>query len=323
MKRLRITCRRISVIAVLLTASLAVTAGTSQSVGWRSPIAPPYGAVVGEFDAPVRPWSSGHRGIDLAAPPGTEVRAAAAGVVSFAGTIAGRGVVVVRHGALRSTYEPVEPVVPPGTRVQAGDTIATLATAGSHCAPLTCLHWGVRDGPHYHNPQSYLASTTSTLASVRLLPLANRALTGDQPSRSAPPRTRGGLSWPVANPFVTSPYGMRTHPITGEHKLHDGTDLRAPCGTAIRAAAAGRVTHAGWNGPYGLQVAIDHQSAGEGVSATSYGHLSRLAVMEGRSVRAGQVIGWSGTTGRSTGCHLHFMAYVGGSVTDPMRYLPR
>jgi murein DD-endopeptidase MepM/ murein hydrolase activator NlpD len=280
---------------------------------------------VREFDAPPSPWAAGHRGIDLAASAGTNVRAAATGEVTFAGSIAGRGVMVIQHGRLRSTYEPVDPIVPPGTRVRAGQPIATVAATGGHCAPAAvCLHWGVRDDDHYVDPLRLLSPRPSAFdTNVVLLPIGKRALTGDPPSRERA-ESRGSaasLVYPVGAPFITSPYGMRTHPVTGEHKLHDGTDFRAPCGSPIRAAADGMVTRAGPRGAYGLQVAIDHGSDGS-VTGTSYSHLSRLALTAGRSVRAGQVIGWSGTTGRSTGCHLHFMVYVGGAVTNPMRYLP-
>lgn len=325
MTRLLLTYRRIHLVTLALAASLAVAAATASPPAWRSPIAPPHGAVVKSFDAPPQTWAAGHRGVDLAGPPGADVRAAATGTVTFAGTIAGRGVMVVEHNGLRSTYEPVDPLVPPGTRVQTGEPIATLSDVGSHCAPATCLHWGVRDGSAYRDPLQLLegprSEATDNAADVVLLPIDERALSGDAPSRSRTSAGSADLIWPVDAPHVTSAYGMRTHPVTGEHKLHDGTDFRAPCGTAIRAVADGEVTRAGRYGAYGIQVALDHRRSAGDVSATSYSHLSRLAVATGRSVRAGQVIGWSGTTGRSTGCHLHFMVRVGGATTDPMAYL--
>nr|WP_246211353.1 M23 family metallopeptidase [Phytoactinopolyspora alkaliphila] len=109
---------------------------------------------------------------------------------------------------------------------------------------------------------------------------------------------------------------MRTHPITGVRKLHDGTDFRAYCGTPIRASASGRVEWATYRGAYGNQVAIDH-----GGKVTTYSHLSRFAVGAGSRVSQGQVIGYSGTTGLSTACHLHYMLYVNGSLQNPMNYL--
>lgn len=129
------------------------------------------------------------------------------------------------------------------------------------------------------------------------------------------------LGYPVANPYVTSPYGMRTHPITKVYKLHDGTDFRAYCGTPIRASAAGRVRWAHYRGGYGNQVMVDHGTIGGTHLMTSYSHLSRFAVSAGTSVSKGQIIGYSGTTGYSTACHLHFMVYANGSRTNPMNHL--
>ncbi|TDC48895.1 M23 family metallopeptidase, partial [Jiangella ureilytica] len=126
------------------------------------------------------------------------------------------------------------------------------------------------------------------------------------------------LAFPTANPYVTSPYGMRVHPVTGVYKLHDGTDFRAYCGTPIRAAAAGTVEWAYYRGAYGNQVAVAHRRM-----VTTYSHLSRFAVRDGESVSQGEIIGYSGTTGSSTACHLHFMLYVGGDRVNPMNYLGR
>ncbi|PZF81116.1 M23 family metallopeptidase [Jiangella anatolica] len=126
------------------------------------------------------------------------------------------------------------------------------------------------------------------------------------------------LAFPTANPYVTSPYGMRVHPVTGVYKLHDGTDFRAYCGTPIRAAAAGTVEWAYYRGAYGNQVAVASRSM-----VTTYSHLSRFAVGDGERVSQGEVIGYSGTTGSSTACHLHFMLYVNGERVNPMNYLGR
>ncbi|MFC6869819.1 M23 family metallopeptidase [Haloechinothrix salitolerans] len=119
------------------------------------------------FSAPLSPFGPGHRGIDLAAPPGTPVYAAASGVVIHAGTLAGRGVVSIDHSLLRTTYEPVEPTVTAGEQVYAGQRIGTLRRGHRGCVPA-CLHWGVRRGsapPEYLNPLPLLAHTT-----VRLKP---------------------------------------------------------------------------------------------------------------------------------------------------------
>jgi murein DD-endopeptidase MepM/ murein hydrolase activator NlpD len=140
-------------------------------------------------------------------------------------------------------------------------------------------------------------------------------------SSSSGSAASSGLRYPVANPYVTSPYGMRVHPVTGIYKLHDGTDFRAYCGTPIRAAASGRVLWARYRGGYGNQVAIDHGVIDGDPLMTSYSHLSRFSAYWGERVSAGEVIGYSGSTGYSTACHLHFMVYDDGVRTNPMRYL--
>jgi murein DD-endopeptidase MepM/ murein hydrolase activator NlpD len=103
--------------------------------------------------------------VDLLGRPGQQVHTAHAGTVSFAGTLAGRGVVVVDHGATRTTYEPVAAVVGVGSEVGTGAVIGTLETGTSHCFPRTCLHWGLLRGDEYLDPLSLLGE-----APVRLLP---------------------------------------------------------------------------------------------------------------------------------------------------------
>lgn len=117
------------------------------------------------FSAPHAPYGPGHRGIDLAAPPGTPVRAAGAGVVVFAGKLAGRGVVSIDHDLLRTTYEPVRPTVTAGEQIYAGQRIGILNKGHPGCVPA-CLHWGVRRvtaPPEYLNPLPLLATATIRL----------------------------------------------------------------------------------------------------------------------------------------------------------------
>jgi len=129
------------------------------------PLDPPP-TVVRRFDPPDSPWGAGHRGVDLLGRPGQQVHAALAGTVSFAGSLAGRGVVVVSHGATRTTYEPVAPTVHVGDVLPTGGVLGTLETGLSHCLPRTCLHWGLLEGETYLDPLSLLG-----YAPVRLLPL--------------------------------------------------------------------------------------------------------------------------------------------------------
>ncbi|MFT4189356.1 MAG: peptidoglycan DD-metalloendopeptidase family protein [Aeromicrobium sp.] len=128
------------------------------------------------------------------------------------------------------------------------------------------------------------------------------------------------LSYPVSG-SITSPYGMRWHPVTGVYKLHDGTDFGVGCGTPIKAAASGTVIDQYYNGGYGNRVIVNH-GVMRGVNVvTTYNHLSRFAVSKGASVSRGQVIGYVGSTGYSTGCHLHFMVLTNGSTTNPVNWL--
>lgn len=125
----------------------------------------PQPSVVAGFDPPGSVWGAGHRGVDLLGTSGQPVLAALAGRVSFAGTIAGRGVVVIAHGARRTTYEPVLARVRTGDQVPTGGVIGALQTGRSHCAPRACLHWGLLEGRDYLDPLSLLGRTP-----IRLLP---------------------------------------------------------------------------------------------------------------------------------------------------------
>lgn len=166
----RLPGRRLVVIALALTlvvpAAAAGAPGDPDPVGvW--PLLPPPPVVRG-FDPPDVEWGAGHRGVDLLGTPGQRVRAALPGTISFAGTIAGRGVVVVDHGPTRTTYEPVTTRRRVGTRVAAGAAIGRLtASALSHCAPSACLHWGwIADPDVYLDPLRLVEA-----GPVRLLPL--------------------------------------------------------------------------------------------------------------------------------------------------------
>lgn len=126
---------------------------------------------------------------------------------------------------------------------------------------------------------------------------------------------KGGLLWPTAG-HRTSGYGFRTHPIYGGRRMHTGIDISGGPGQPIVAAAKGQVVSAGWRGGYGLTVVIDH---GGGLH-TLYAHQSRLSVSGGDVVGQGQKIGEVGTTGNSTGPHLHYEVRVNGEPRDPMQW---
>lgn len=124
----------------------------------------------------------------------------------------------------------------------------------------------------------------------------------------------GGLIWPVAG-RITSRFGTRVHPILRFARFHRGVDVSAPRGSPIVAAADGRVVGAGWNGGYGRQVRIAHDGGRE----TSYSHMSQIAAQPGSLVRQGQLIGYVGSTGFSTGPHLHYEVRERGRSLDPLR----
>lgn len=124
--------------------------------------------------------------------------------------------------------------------------------------------------------------------------------------------------WPVRRPVLTDYFAMRWHPITGEYRMHNGIDLGATTGDPIMAADDGWVLTAGANGTYGNLVVVDH---GNGVS-TWYAHLSAIDVWVGQEVKVGQELGKAGSTGWSTGPHLHFEIRMEGKAVDPLDYLP-
>lgn len=154
--------------------------------------------------------------------------------------------------------------------------------------------------------QEYLNEVNALLAvSAQLASRIQSSQSGSpvQPSSS-------GFIWPVSGP-VTSGFGWRWG------RMHEGIDIAVPTGTAVHASASGRVIYAGWLGGYGNLVVIDH---GGGI-ATAYGHNSSIVAGYGAGVSQGQVIAYAGSTGHSTGPHVHFEVRVNGSAVDPMGYL--
>ena len=137
---------------------------------------------------------------------------------------------------------------------------------------------------------------------------------------TGPVTGNGWLGWPAPGP-VTSPFGWRTHPIYGYRSLHDGIDIGAGCGVAIKAAQSGKVLSEYYQSAWGNRLIMDHGvKYGVGV-ATIYNHMSGYAVATGEHVNKGQTIGYIGTTGWSTGCHLHFTVLENGVAVDPMKWL--
>jgi murein DD-endopeptidase MepM/ murein hydrolase activator NlpD len=137
---------------------------------------------------------------------------------------------------------------------------------------------------------------------------------------SAAPAAGGVLSWPVHGP-ITSPFGMRFHPILHYWKMHTGVDIGVPFGYPVRAAAAGTVIESYYNTAYGNRIAVSHGYLNGRYLVTTYNHMSVRFVGLGERVARGEVIGRVGSTGYSTGPHLHFEVMVNGTYRDPMGWL--
>lgn len=156
---------RVFTLVIVLAAGLTQPSPAGAAKQWDWPLKP--ARLSAGFDRPAQNWLPGHRGVDLIGQSGDRVLAAGNGVVTFAGLVAGKGVVVIKHGKLRTTYEPVSASVTIGSRVRVGDVIGTLSPGESHCATestVSCLHWGLLRGEKYLNPLSLVQKR------VRLLP---------------------------------------------------------------------------------------------------------------------------------------------------------
>jgi len=162
------------------------------------------------------------------------------------------------------------------------------------------------------------------LAELRVEERRIRELIARQAARASTPtyqRSGAFLSDPIPGGYVTSPFGMRTHPIYGYYSLHSGTDFGGGCGMNLAAAAGGRVISKYYSSTYGNRLLI-HIGTVNGQSMTlAYNHASSYTVGVGQTVQRGQVVGYSGNTGWSTACHLHFMVLVNGQPVDPMNWL--
>lgn len=324
-------CLVLSILALLTVSPPAQAAPVLPATGgWPLSVAP---RILKAFNPPVETWGAGHRGVDLAAKPGDRVLAAAAGRVSFAGSVAGRGVLTIEHGGgLSTTYEPVTARVVAGTTVAVGDVVGVVST-GSHCGGR-CLHWGLRDGETYLNPVLLITEGDGSLrlvaagrrdvveraAAARAIARAAAEAAVGIADVAAGPAGRHGFSRPVAG-AVTSPFGHRFHPVRHVWKLHDGTDFGVACGTPIRAPYAGRVTRAYHDPAYGRRLLLDHGRVDGLQVVTAMNHATRYVVGVGDQVSQGQILGYVGSTGLSTGCHLHLMVWLDGRLANPESWL--
>ncbi len=155
---------------------------------------------------------------------------------------------------------------------------------------------------------------------AQVLALVKKKLAA-QAALNPTPLGKGYLSFPTKVPFVTSSYGMRFHPVLHYWRLHAGTDFRAYCGTPIYAAAEGRVVWSKFQYGYGNQVMVDHGIVKGNSLFSSYNHLTSFNVAAGQYVTRQTIVGYSGNSGTSSACHLHFEVYLNGNTVDPMTIL--
>lgn len=199
---------------------------------------------------------------------------------------------------------------------------AVLLAIALSAAPGRAEEWSAPDGPVVISLTLGAVSDGSShpVPAVRI----GRALDfeGAPIHRLQPPPSLGGGAQtggrvpgfsPLRQARLTSQFGMRSHPILAGRRFHAGIDLAAPQGSAVFATSGGIVSRAAWQGGYGLTIAVEHS----GGVQTRYAHLSRIAVVPGQSVATGEVIGYVGSTGRSTGPHLHYEVRRNGQVLNP------
>ncbi len=209
--------------------------------------------------------------------------------------------------ALAQLGEHVE--LDPATRQAIEQLARTRATGGSSnpaVAAAAAASKAVPEGT-FGILRDLLGSLESRLASVRTQVENQQAFGRSTPS-----------TWPIVG-WLTSGFGNRRDPFTGQPDFHTGLDISAQYGTPIRATADGRVESAGYSGNYGNAVVVSH---GYGIS-TRFGHLSRFASRVGQRVKRGEVIGYVGATGRATSSHLHYEILMNGQPINPLRLLTR
>jgi murein DD-endopeptidase MepM/ murein hydrolase activator NlpD len=200
---------------------------------------------------------------------------------------------------------------PPGPQA-VGDRSGAAAIVGDEWEPAQITVSNAADGGGrrvYGHRASFSGSAGVVTFSSRPPSFTGSA----RPALSAATIGQLPRHFPVVARALTSGFGLRRHPVLGELRRHSGVDLAAPHGTPIAATADGAVMFANWSGGYGLLVALDH---GGGIE-TRYGHMSRIAVAPGQRVRIGDLVGYVGSTGLSTGPHVHYEVRVNGAPVNP------
>ena len=201
----------------------------------------------------------------------------------------------------------------------AAPALANSSTAADIAAPLRAAQDARQSslGSGDEEFRQLFANWSSLDKSVSYVaPVANSSFSA-APARITTARVSIPSRMPVEAVRLSSEFGMRTHPVLGGRRGHKGIDLAGPVGTPIHATADAVVGKAEWFSSYGLYVALEHG----GDIQTRYGHMSRLNVYAGQRVRKGDVIGYIGSTGRSTGPHLHYEVRIAGVAVNPVPYM--
>jgi len=208
--------------------------------------------------------------------------------------------------------------VSPDTASDYLKALATKLDVGADLGPddrfdLVIAHRRAATGEEQSGPLLYAGIERFTGAPIQMLKWTISGRTGWYDAASLTQVASSALAWPVSA-RITSNFGMRRHPILGFARMHKGIDFGARWGTPIVASADGVVSRAGWAGGYGKQVRIAHASG----IGTSYSHMSRMVVSPGSLVRQGQLIGYVGSSGLSTGPHLHYETHRNGAAVNPL-----
>lgn len=193
------------------------------------------------------------------------------------------------------------------SRAMGGAPMLLPADAATSTAPATKASQGEATASTLNILKDLLGVLENRLDTVRTGVERQQALAASTPS-----------IWPVVG-WLSSAFGSRQDPVNGGADFHPGLDISADYGTPVKATADGTIESAGWAGDYGNMILLKH---GYGMS-TKYGHLSRLAVEAGQTVRRGQVIGYVGATGRTTGSHLHYEILLNGARINPLNLLSK
>ena len=305
----------LSALVATLGAAALIFAGVPTASADTGHVWPINGRVVRGFDPPQNTYGAGHRGIDIGAPVGTPVVAAADGVVTFAGTVAGVSMITVTHGDVRTTYQPVAPTVSAGQSVTAGQVIGKLQDGHG---TTTSLHFGVLQGTTYLDPVTWLGGDPNQ--PVRLLPDGSvvPAAPRAAPAQSNTSQSSTVVRWPIVG-TITALYGWRTDPFDNKTtEFHHGLDIAVACGTPASTPWPGTVVKTAYDKTLGNYVLVANTN---GIT-TTYAHLTAITVKTGAVLNGGQQVGLVGQTGAATGCHLHFGTSRNGADFDPMTVLP-